>query len=262
MVAKDLSFTRALVATNVKATLALRGAFAIQALFMALNNFTFFVFWWALMGHVPSLRGWRLADIQLLFGLVAVTFGLTVSVAGGVRHLGRFIDDGSLDTLLTQPKPTLIYALGMRAQPSGVGDMLSGLIFIVWSGQVSWRTVPPLVVVIAASALILAASGVVFFSLGFWLGRVETVAAQLWELLITFALYPEPLFGGALRLVLFTVLPAGFVGYLPVRIVRDPSLVGMTLLLIAAIAYMRIAAAVFDRGLRRYASGNGFTMFG
>jgi len=52
----------------------------------------------------------------------------------------------------------------------------------------------------AASALILVACGVVFFS---------PVATQLWELLVTFSLYPEPLFGGALRLVLFTVLPAG-----------------------------------------------------
>jgi len=36
----------------------------------------------------------------------------------------------------------------------------------------------------------------------------------LWELLITFSLYPEPLFGGALRLALFAVLPAAFVGYI------------------------------------------------
>jgi hypothetical protein len=45
----------------------------------------------------------------------------------------------------------------------------------------------------------------------------------LWELLITFSLYPEPLFGGMLRLVLFTFLPAGFVGYVPARLLRSPS---------------------------------------
>ena len=48
MVANSLSFTRALVTTNLKAALALRGAFVIQVVFMALNNLTFFVFWWAL----------------------------------------------------------------------------------------------------------------------------------------------------------------------------------------------------------------------
>src|SRR5262245_14869202 len=137
MAADHFSFPRALVATNVKATLALRSAFVIQVIFMALNNFTFFVFWWALMGHVTTLRGWRLGDIQMLYGVVAAAFGLTVTLAGGVRHLGRFIDDGDLDTLLTQPKSVLVKALGMRAQPSGFGDVISGLIFIAWSGQIS-----------------------------------------------------------------------------------------------------------------------------
>src|SRR5215510_269676 len=147
MVAETLSFARALVATNFKATLALRSAFVIQVVFMALNNFTFFVFWWALMQHVTTLRGWGLGDIQLLFGLVAAAFGLTVTVAGGVRHLGRFIEDGDLDTLLTQPKSVLVHALGMRAQPSGFGDLVSGLVFMALSGQISWRTAPFVVVV-------------------------------------------------------------------------------------------------------------------
>src|SRR5215831_10473370 len=157
MAAEHSSFTRALVTTNLKAALALRSAFLVQAVFMALNNFTFFVFWWALMGHVTTLRGWRIGDIQLLFGVVASAFGLTVTLAGGVRHLGRFIEDGGLDTLLTQPKSVLVHALGMRAQPSGFGDLVSGLIFVIWSGQVSWRIVPSVVVVIVASAFVLVA---------------------------------------------------------------------------------------------------------
>src|SRR5262249_22711193 len=147
-------------------------------------------------------------------------------------------------------------------QPSGFGDLISGLIFVAWSGQISWRVLPFVFVVIVASALIFVACGIVFFSLAFWLGRVETVATQLWELLITFSLYPEPLFGGTLRLVLFTVLPAGFVGYMPVRLLRAPSLGNVAILLVVAIAYVCLAIVIFNRGLRRYASGSRFTTFG
>src|SRR4051794_959684 len=257
-----LAFARALVATNLKASLALRGAFLVQVLFMALNNLTFFVFWWVLMQQTPSLRGWRLADIQVLFGVVAVGYGLTVTFAGGVRYLGQAIEDGALDTLLTQPKPVLMHALGLRLQPSGFGDVLSGLLFIAWSGQVSWRTAPAVAIAIVAGALVCVACGIVFFSLAFWVGRVETAARQLWELLLTFSLYPEPLFGGALRFALFTVLPAGFVGYLPARIVRAPSLQDVTMLAIGAAVYLAIAVQVFEAGLRRYASGSRFSTFG
>jgi ABC-2 type transport system permease protein len=252
----------ALVRTNLKASLALRGAFVMQAAFMALNNLTFFVFWWALMRRVDSLRGWHIGDIELLFGVVAVSFGLTVAIAGGVRHLGRFIEEGDLDTLLTQPRSVLVYALGVRSQPSGVGDFLSGMAFIAMSGTVSWRTVPFIIAAVAASGLVLLACGIAFFSVAFWLGRIDTIARQLWDLLITFSLYPDPLFGGALRLALFTILPAGFVSYLPVRVVHDPSAQSVALLLTGAAAYLGLAVFIFDRGLRRYASGSRFGTFG
>ena len=258
----SLAFARALVATNLKATLALRGAFVLQVVFMALNNFTFFVFWWVLMRRVTTLRGWQLAEVQLLFGLVAVSFGLTVTVAGGVRHLGRLIEDGDLDTLLTQPRSVLVYALGIRSQPSGAGDLISGLIFIAASREVSWHTLPLLLAALLASAVVFVACGIAFYSLAFWLGNVETMARQLWELLITFSLYPEPLFGGVLRLVLFTVLPAGFVGYLPVRVVQAPSVPLVCLPVLGASVYLGFAVLIFNRGLRRYASGSRLSTFG
>src|SRR5690349_4592908 len=95
------SFAWALFATNLRSALALRSAFVIQALFMLLNNLTFFVVWWVLLRQVPDLRGWRLDDIEMLFGITATSFGLVITVAGGVRHLGRAIEGGELDTLLT-----------------------------------------------------------------------------------------------------------------------------------------------------------------
>ena len=258
----NLSFAWALLTTNLKAAAALRGAFVMQVVFMMLNNLTFFVFWWALMRRVPDVRGWHLGDIQVLFGIVAAAFGVTVTLAGGVRDLSRLIDEGELDTLLAQPKPVLLHALGLRLQASGFGDMLSGIAFIASSGQVSWRAAPVVLLAIVASALVILACGILFHSLTFWLGNVDTFARQLWELLITFALYPEPLFGGALRLVLFTLLPAGFVGYVPARLAHRPSAALVALTIAAAAGYVLFAVAVFERGLKRYASGSRFGVHG
>jgi ABC-2 type transport system permease protein len=259
---RTFRFARALLATNLKASLMMRGAFTMQVLFMMLNNVTFFVFWWALMRRVPDIRGWHLRDIQVLFGVVAAGVGLAVSLGGGVRHLARWITDGELDTLLVQPKPVLLYAIGLRSQASGFGDLVSGIGFIAWSGQVSWSAAPLVAGAILASAIVFLASGVVFFSLAFWLGRVETLARQLWDLLIIFSLYPEALFGGLLRLVLFTAIPAGFVGYVPAHVAQHPSVRGIALLAGAVAVYSTLAIVTFNRGLRRYASGSRFGTFG
>jgi ABC-2 type transport system permease protein len=256
------AFATSLFATNLKSAVALRSAFVVQALFMVVNNVVFFVFWWILLRRVPDVRGWQLAEVALLFGIAATSFGLVVTVAGGVRSLGACIEEGELDTLLTQPKPTLLYALGIRSRASGVGDMVSGLAFVMASGYLTPAGAPLIALVILAAAGTFLASGIIFFSLAFWLSRSETLSRQLWELLITFSLYPEPLFGGALRLMLFTVLPAGFVGYLPVQVVREPSLVGIATLVGGVVVYLGTARWIFARGLRRYASGSRFVTFG
>jgi ABC-2 type transport system permease protein len=257
-----LRFARALLATNLRAVMALRGSFMLQITFMVLNNVIFFVFWWVLFSRVPVMRGWGLSEVEVLFGITGASFGLVQALTGGVRHLSRFIDEGELDPLLTQPKSTLLYAVGLRSQPSGFGDFVCGIGFLAVSGHVGLSNLAFVVLSVLAAAATFLGCGIVFFSLAFWLRRTETLSRQIWELLITFSLYPEPLFGGALRLLLFTALPAGFIGYLPVHILRDADLGDVLLLTCGSVLYLAMGGFVFARGLRRYASGSRFGVFG
>jgi ABC-2 type transport system permease protein len=257
-----LKFAWALFMTNLKSVTALRGSFLLSVTFMALNNATFLVFWWVLFGRVEDLRGWQGPEVLLLFGVSAAGFGLMQAVAGGAMHLSRFIDEGALEPLLTQPKPTLLYALGCRSQASGFGDVLSGLAFMTLSGYLSWSSAPRVVFAVLASAVIFTATCVLLFSLAFWLQRTHALSRQLLDITITFSLYPEPLFGGGLRLALFTVIPAGFVSYLPASLVRTASWTDAAWLGSGCLAYGWLALHVFRRGLSRYSSGSRFGVFG
>jgi ABC-2 type transport system permease protein len=255
-------FTGALLAMSLRSSMALRGAFLLQASFMAINNVIFFVFWWLLLHRVDQIRGWRISEMAVLFGVVAAGYGLAVTVAGGVRHLVRFVTDGVLDAWLTLPKPPLAYALLCRSQASGLGDLASGLLLLWLSGAVKLATIPVVAGAVVASAVVLVASGVAVASLSFWLGKMEGAARQAFEAIVTFSLYPEPLFGGLLRVVLFTLVPAGFVGYLPAEVVRNPSLRGVAMLVAASASYAVFAVWLFGRGLRSYASGSRFGVLG
>lgn len=251
-------FALALCWTSLKANVAQPRAFTLQVLFMAANNLLYFVFWVFLFQRVPSIRGYALGDVAVMFGVVATGFGIAVSLGGGVLRLARLIDDGDLDPLLTQPKPTLLYAVGMRSHASGLGDVASGLGLIVCSGVVPLARAPLLALAVLASALSFIACAVLFFSVAFWVKKSEALTRQWFDLVIAFSSYPEPLFGGVLKLVLFTLIPAGLVGYVPVATVREPSLLGIALLVVTPPAYLGVAAGVFNRGLRRYASGSRF----
>jgi ABC-2 type transport system permease protein len=228
---------------------------------MAANNLLYFVFWLLLFERVPSIRGYALGDVAVMFGVVATGFGIAVSLGGGVLRLSKLIDDGDLDPLLTQPKPTLLYAVGMRSHASGLGDFASGVGLIVCSGVVPLTRAPLVTLAVLASALMFVACGILFFSVAFWIKKSEALTRQWFDLVIAFASYPEPLFGGALKLALFTLIPAGLVGYVPVAAVREPSLLGIGLLVSAPPAYLTLSAWVFGRGLRRYASGSRFGVF-
>lgn len=255
-------FGWALFTTNLKSVTALRGSFLLSMTFMALNNATFLVFWWVLFGRIGQLRGWQAPEVLLLFGISAAGFGLMQAVAGGAVHLSRFIDEGALEPLLTQPKPTLPYALGCRSQASGFGDFASGVAFVALSGYLNWSTAPLVVFAVLASAMIFTATCVILFSLAFWLKHSHALSRQLLDITITFSLYPDPLFGSGLKLVLFTVLPAGFVSYLPAALVRGASFGDALLLGLGCVGYSWLAVRVFRAGLARYSSGSRFGVFG
>jgi ABC-2 type transport system permease protein len=242
--------------------MAQRGAFVMQVALMALNNAIFFTFWVVLFGRVSSIRGYALADVAVLYGVVAASVGAAMVVAGGVRLLPQYIQEGELDSILAQPKPALVYALGRRTVASGLGDLASGVAMIALSGIAHASVIPFALLAVIASGLIFIASGVLVGSVAFWMGRIQTAARQVSDSLIMFSLYPEPLFGGPLRLLLFTLVPAGFVGYLPARLVREPSAALVLELVAGAVVYSTAAWWVFHRGLRSYCAGSRFELVG
>jgi ABC-2 type transport system permease protein len=113
-----------------------------------------------------------------------------------------------------------------------------------------------------SSALVFVGFSVFVGSLSFFLGDASSLADQWRAAMLTFSTYPAVLFEGAVKLLLFTLLPAGFVSYLPVQALRDLSLADAGLALAGACGVLVAGVAVFYVGLRRYESGNLMEMRG
>jgi len=251
-------FLVSLLGLSLRASVALRGAFLLQALFMVLNNLIFFTTWWIFFARFPEVGGWKLSDLAVLFGIVAAGFGIAGVCAGGVHSLARRITDGDLDGFLTQPKSVLLQGIGCQSRPSAWGDIASGVLLIAISGRVSPAEIPVAVWAVLLSGTTLLATAIVIHSSAFWIERIQSMSQMLTDFVITFSSYPPAIFSGGLRLVLFTLVPAGFVGYLPAALVREFSWSTLLVATAGTATYVGVAVGLFACGLRRYESGSRF----
>jgi len=82
------------------------------------------------------------------------------------------------------------------------------------------------------------------------------LATQATNAIVTLALYPRDIFQGVVRFLMLTILPAAFVGAIPLDIVRRMDWTALLGLVGFAVGITLLSRLVFYAGLRRYESGS------
>jgi ABC-2 type transport system permease protein len=252
----NLRYLVALARLNIRASLARPLLAATSAVMMLANNLILFLIWVIYFANFSTLRGWGQSDLALLIGIVAWAFGLTIVLVGGVREIAHTIVDGGLDAHLGRPRHPLPGLLMSRSAPAGLGDMASAPIFWLALANRPPDDLALIVLVATAAAVIVAATWTMIQCTVFWLPHALPLCEELFNTFLMVAYYPQHPFGFTIRIALFTVFPTAFVALLPVEAVREPNALKVLTMLGAAVFYGALAVWVFDRGLRRYASGN------
>jgi len=247
---------------NLMSAMAYRGAFLLQVFGMVLNNTMLLFFWWVLFDRLPSLQGWDLAGVMTLYGIVAFGFGAANVVCGNGFRVARVITSGDLDYYLALPANPLVHLLVSRMSLSAWGDLLFGVVVFLVTAPGQWGRLPLFLLLGLIAGLILVAFSVLVGSLAFWIGNSDTLAMQAINALLTFSLYPAEIFPGVVRVLLYTLIPAAFVGSLPAKLLNEFDWGQLATMLAFTAGITLAAGAVFRRGLRRYESGNLVTVRG
>jgi len=150
----------------------------------------------------------------------------------------------------------LLHALVSRSDLSGLGDVAFGLAAFCLFTPVTLGRLALFVIVSLASCTVYTCFAVIAGSVAFFIGNAQTISLQLLGALITFGGYPGSIFKGLVRAVLYSVIPVGFVVYVPVSLLRSFSVAHLAGLLAFAAAIAWAASWLFGAGLRRYESGN------
>jgi len=247
---------------NLNSQLEYRGAFISEAIGMLINDCFWVGFWLIFFRRFPVLQGWNAKDIVTLWAISAAGFGVAYAVMGNSWYLPGLIVNGQLDLWMLQPRAVLPHLLVGRTLVTAWGDAVFGYLVYLGFVRPDLHHAALFVLLSLSVAMAFVGLGVLTASLTFYLGNGTLLAEQWRFAAITFSTYPESLFTGAVKLLLFTAIPAGFISYIPVRALRNLSLMDAGLAAMGSIGIMAAGAAAFYLGLRRYESGNLISMNG
>jgi viologen exporter family transport system permease protein len=242
--------------SNILSAMEYRTSFLMQIAGMIVNDLALIGVWVIFFRRFPAINGWDLQDMALLFAIGTVNFALVMLFARGAMDLARTITRGELDYFFAFPQNILWHATAAKTDISALGDLVFGVGIFFFSGQVSLTTAGLFLILSLITAVIFYSFLVIIQSIAFYIGNFEEAAEQIYYALTALTLFPPSIFSGGLKIITLTILPAFFVAILPVQLLQTFSVKMFGILILFTVGLFSFAVWFFNRGLRRYESGN------
>ena len=241
---------------NFLAVIEYRANFLLQVFGMMLNNGAFALFWGVLIDRTGGIGGYGFTDVMFVWAVVSSAFGLAHVLFGNIRNLGRIVMQGELDLYLLQPKDVFLNVLASKTIVSAWGDLAYGFIVAALLPGFGPGRLLLFCLLTATGAAIFAATFAAAESLAFFMGNSQAISGAVTEFLLSFSLYPETIFDQGMRWLFYTILPSGFIAFVPLAVYKSLDWRPAPLLVLVAALYAGLSYALFRAGLRRYESGN------
>lgn len=241
---------------NLAASMEYRTMFITHVLGMALNNSVFIIFWHLIFKNTGTIGNYGFKDIMFIWAVSSSAFGIAHIIFGNCRNLADLIQKGELDVFLLQPKNPLFSILASRTIISAWGDFLYGYTILFIFFGFSFFKVLLFSFLTVSGGIIFVSVFSIAESLTFFMGSSKSISQMIAEFLISFSIYPESIFGDKIRWLFYTLLPAGFISFIPKEIFMNSSYILILLLLAADLFFIILNSIIFKLGLKRYESGN------
>lgn len=229
--------------------------FLTNIIFMILNNASCIIQWIVLYSLKDNVGGYTFNQIMLLWAIAASTYGFARFFFKNAFDLSELINVGKLDTYLVQPKNVLISIITSKISASALGDLLFGYIVLFIFGF-SISNLILFTIFTICGGLILTSISIILNSLSFWFNKTDIIADTINNLMVNFATYPDGIFKGIVKVLLYTLIPVGIVNYIPVSIMTNFNINNFILVIGVTILLIVFAFILFYQGLKKYSSSN------
>lgn len=157
---------------------------------------------------------------------------------------------------MVYPTNLLSHIISSKTILAALGDLIFGVILLIYAGDLSVLYFTKVIGVSIMVAVIMVSFSIVTGSLSFWLGNTQTLADFSFSSLVMFSIYPRGIYNKVTNVLLMTILPATFVGFIPVEILKGKEPILLLYLGLFTLFVAVLSIWVFYQGLKKYESGN------
>ncbi len=262
VVKQNFNFFIQALKVSIMSAMEYKVSFLIQAVFMFINNGFFLVFW----SVVFNINDGKLQDLEfdyilLLWSIPVISYGVTYFFFGGVTQLNTYIITGQMDSFMLQPKNPILNVITSKCYFSACGDLIYGLVIGIVASK--YNIIKLLIIIISGifGSVFYVSTEIILRAISVWLKDTENIANKYKDtLLTTFSNYPESIFSKGIKLILYTVVPAGYISFLPIKIFYSLDFRFSFIIIAVGILYLAAAILVFNKAMKCYESGNSISM--
>jgi ABC-2 type transport system permease protein len=158
---------------SVRGQMQYRVSFVMLSFAHFLTTVVEFVAVLVLFDRFGSLKGWELAEVAFMYGIVNIAFSISDAATRGFDVFGTMVKSGDFDRLLTRPRSTALQLAGQELTLRRVGRFIQGLAILIWAAnalEIDWTVMKVGLVIFAVfgGAALFAGLIVIQATLAFW----------------------------------------------------------------------------------------------
>ena len=256
MVAKNIGLIFKYLKLNLAKEYQYKSSFYTKIVMMILNDMFFILQWVIIFNVTEKIGNYGFNEVMLLWAISAGAYGVAHTFFEGAFNIGNHVYEGKLDVFLTQPKNVLINLICSETSVSAIGDLIYCFVALTIAGAAWWwylAIIPTIIV----GGIIYVAIIICFQTLSFYIKRGSSLADMINSSVNLFANYPPVIFSTIVKVALFTIIPCGFIVFVPAEYIFLGFNIWWILGMIGfAIVITILSFALFKLGLRKYNSGS------
>jgi ABC-2 type transport system permease protein len=265
MMRDALRLYRHYVAVAIRGQMQYRASFVMTTIGTFVGTMVEVAAIWALFDRFGQIRGWRLPEVALIFGMVSITWALCDAIARGFDTFGAMVKAGDFDRLLLRPRSTVLQLLGHDLTLRRAGRLAQGMIvlgYAIAAGATDWSVARAVLLVasIACGVCVFLGLLVLQATTAFW--TVESL--EVWNAFtyggVTMSQYPLAIYRSWFREMFTYAIPLACVSYYPaLAILGHPDPLGAPVFVgwitpLAGPAFLVICLQIWRIGVRHYRS--------